>query len=161
VIAKQNDLRKYGDLKPTSWVWNWTLKVFTGHGEQVWRVLLAILLVYGAAVGVVWTTKDHHGFVAVGSTAVVAQTSNPTGQGIRPLTSAEDCTSRYPCLSQWLLPVDAAVPVVNLHQADFWAFDASTTWGQAARYLFDLLTLLGWLFVSLLVATLAGLIRKG
>ena len=156
LIAKQNDLRQFGRLRPWERAWNWLLKVLTGYGHQAWRALIAIALVYGLSVGVVWLAKDHNGFTAVGPTA-----DTLVGPGVKDPITANTCHSYYPCLSQFIYPADAAIPVINLHQSEYWAFDASVgSWGSWARYIFDALTLSGWFFSSLLIAALAGLIRN-
>jgi len=103
----------------------------------------------------VWAAKDHDAFTAVRPTA-----DKLVGPGVTPEITSKTCHSYYPCLSQFIYPADAAIPVVNLHQSEYWAFDATAgVWGDLGRYLFDVLTLLGWFFSSLLIAALAGLIH--
>jgi hypothetical protein len=151
-IAMRDDLRKYGDLKWFQKLWSSLLKFFIGYGRQLWRAVIAIFIVYAVSVGIVWIAKDFNAFVAVGPTADQL-VDHPQA------LDAHMCTQYYPCLSQFIYPVDAAIPLINLHQSEFWAFSAFSAWGQWGRYLFDLVTLLGWFFSSLLVAGLAGLIR--
>ena len=152
LIALRDDRRKYGELRWFQNLWEWLLKFLIGYGRQLWRAGIAIFIVYAISVGIVWLAKDFNGFVAVGPTA---------DQLLRhpQALDSNTCTNYYPCLSQFIYPVDAAIPLINLHQSEFWAFSAFSAWGQWGRYLFDLVTLLGWFFSSLLVAGLAGLIR--
>jgi hypothetical protein len=151
LIARQNDLRKFGDLGRLSWTWNWLMKWVTGHGHQPWRALISLIVVWFLAVGMVWTVKDYNAFVAAGPTANVLA-HKPAADG------ASKCTGLYPCVSQWIYPVDAAIPVVNLHQSEYWAFNSATIVGTIGRAIFDFLTLLGWLLTTLLLAATAGLI---
>ncbi|MDA8171402.1 MAG: hypothetical protein M0Z48_06175 [Nitrospiraceae bacterium] len=39
LIAKQNDLRKNGELSCLARAWNWLLGVFVGHGYRPWKIL--------------------------------------------------------------------------------------------------------------------------
>jgi hypothetical protein len=74
--------------------------------------------------------------------------------------NGNDCTAYYPCVSNWIYPLDSLIPVINFHQSDFWSFKASNDWGNYGQIAFDILTLSGWAFGSLLVAGASGLINK-
>lgn len=149
LIEKQRDLRKFGDLRWYRKTWNLLLGFFIGHGYRIWHAAVAILVVYGLSVGVVWMAMDHNALIPVGPTA-----SNLHGLRVN------DCTSRYPCLFPLAYPVDAAVPVINLHQVDYWQFDASTLWGRIGRDSLDLATFFGWALTTMLVVGITGLVRE-
>jgi len=151
--AQQNDLRKYGDLQVPSRLWNKVVGITAGHGFEPWRAIVAIFAIYLASVLVVSTVKSNNGFVATGNTAVTAFNDSS-------LAKSNACTSEYPCMSVWLYPVDAAVPVINFHQSDFWQFNASNSWGNDGQLVFDGLMILGWAFTSLLIAASSGLIKQ-
>jgi hypothetical protein len=152
---QQKDLREWGELRPESRWWSWCVDKLTGYGYESWRALVAILLIYVLSVSLTTVVRDHGGIVATGNTAsyVVAK------HGEKAL-AATSCTPYYPCNSSWLFPIDAAIPVINLHQSDFWSFTASNDWGNYGEIIFSLLSILGWGFTSLLIAASAGLIKQ-
>jgi hypothetical protein len=150
LIAKQRDLRRFGTLTRWAKAWNAFLGALIGHGYRPWRAGIAILVIYIASVGIVWNAQVHNDLIPVGSTAV----------GQAHLT-ARYCTDRYPCVSPLAYPVDAAIPLINLQQADYWQLNASTAWGEFARGWIDLATVLGWGLTTMLAVALSGLIREG
>jgi hypothetical protein len=153
--GQQQDLRKWGELSRASKWWSRIVDLLTGYGYESWRALVAIFLIYLLSVSLTTVVRDHGGFVATGNTAsfVVAKHGAQSVQ-------ATSCTPYYPCNSSWLFPVDAAIPVINLHQSEFWSFNSSNSWGDYGELLFSLFSLLGWGFTSLLVAASAGLIKQ-
>jgi hypothetical protein len=155
LIAKQDDLRRYGILSPQDKLWNVLLRYLTGHGHEAWRAAIAIVILYCLSVGLIWQVKVHDGFIPVGTTA--DQVVSVEHHFVLP---SNTCTKYYPCISIAIYPIDAALPVLNLHQSDYWAFNAHNTWGDRGRIFFTIFTLLGWIFTSFLVAALAGLIRS-
>jgi hypothetical protein len=150
LIAKRRDLRKYGSLHPFHRAWNWLLGAVIGHGYRSWRAAAALVVLYLISVGVVFGAQQNNAFVPVGATAT-SQVHLQSSQ----------CTSSYPCLSVFAYPVDAVLPVINLHQADYWQFDASRTWGRAGRDWIDFATVLDWTLTTMLIVGLSGLVREG
>jgi hypothetical protein len=148
LIAKQQDLRKFGVLTRPAKVWNALLGTLVGHGYRPWRAAIVILVVYVLSVGIVWIAMAHNDLIPVGGTAI----------GHAHLT-ASHCTDYYPCVSPIAYPVDAAIPLINLQQADYWQLNSSTTWGAFTRGWLYLATVLGWVFTTMLAVALSGLIR--
>jgi hypothetical protein len=74
--------------------------------------------------------------------------------------SATRCTSSYPCFSPVGYAVDTVIPVINVHQADYWGPDAQTTLGDAWAAATRFATVLGWALATLLVAGYTGLVRR-
>ena len=148
LVARQTDLRTRGRLNPTQKGWNAFFGFALAHGYRPLRGVLWILLLYGVSVALVWQAQAANAFVAVGPTATVHH------------AMAADCTSAYPCLSPFVYPVDAAVPVLNLHEADYWKFDENTFWGQVGRDWLDAATLLGWVLTTLIVVGLTRTVRE-
>jgi hypothetical protein len=107
------------------------------------------LAIYVLSVGIVWIAKAHNDLIPVGSTAL----------GQAHLT-ASHCTDDYPCVSPFAYPVDAAIPLINLQQADYWQLNSSTSWGAFTRGWLDLATVLGWALTTMLAVALSGLIRN-
>ena len=152
---QQQDLRKWGELsRPSKW-WSRFVDVLTGYGYESWRAFVAILIIYLLSVGLTTAVRDHGGLVATGNTVsyVIAEHGQKA-------VEATNCTPYYPCNSSWLYSVDAAVPVINLHQSDYWSFNGSSEWGNYGEIFMSLLSILGWAFTSLLIAASAGLIKQ-
>jgi hypothetical protein len=149
-IVRQQDRRKFGRLTSTSRIWNFLLDKSISYGDNLWRAVLALLIVYATSVALVATAKSDNLLIPVGSTAVVIAPEFP---------KSEVCTNQYPCVNEFLYPVDAALPFINLHQSDYWQFSEISDKGLYIELSFAILTLLGWLFSSLLVAGLAGIIK--
>jgi|GEM_PF-3519697 len=152
---QQQDLREWGELsRPGKW-WSRIVDILTGYGYESWRALVAIVLIYLLSVSLTTAVRDHGGLVATGNTASYVVSAHG-----EKAVQATSCTSYYPCNSSWLFPVDAAIPVINLHQSDFWSFNSANPWGDYGEILFSLLSILGWGFTSLLIAASAGLIKQ-
>jgi hypothetical protein len=151
--AQQRDLRRFGELGFAAKIWNWLVGSLTGYGYALWRSVLAIMSVYLLSALVVSGVKSHDGFIPIGNTAIQAK------QSIHGFDS-NTCVADYPCLSTWLYPVDAALPIITFHQSDFWTFKSSSGWGEYGEITFDMMMLLGWGFSTLLVAAGSGLIKQ-
>ena len=149
LIDRQRDLGRFGNLNWFQKAWNLLLGTVIGYGYLPRRAAYGILFIYLLSVFFVWQASDHNDFLAVGSTAA--------GQHLR----ASQCTDRYPCLSAWEYPIDAALPVIELHQVDYWQFDANTCWGHAGRDWTVFATVAGWGLTTLLVVGLSSLVRDG
>jgi hypothetical protein len=135
LIAKYNDLRKYGKLGRWDWFRNWFFGITIGHGYQTWRVLLIIfafwligsgLFYWADGLGVMQPTKEHF----------------------------------FPSFNAMVYSLDAFVPFINLHQEDFWLPDASRPYGWWFQLYFWIHILAGWVFSTLAALSLTGLIRK-
>jgi hypothetical protein len=76
------------------------------------------------------------------------------------LATADVCTHAYPCFDPFIFGVDAAVPIVDLHHADFWVPDRSTPAGVAYDLLVTLWAVLGWLTLTVAAGGFAQRIRR-
>ena len=84
------------------------------------------------------------------------------GQSAAAQTAAADCTNQYPCFNPWGYAIDTVIPIINVHQADFWGpnREAADPWGWSSVWVVYLGTGLGWLFATLAVAGYTGLVRN-
>jgi hypothetical protein len=155
LMQQQFDLLRYGELSFWSRVWSRILRFFTGYGFQLWKTFTAIIVVYLLLVGLVAGVKSNDAFLASDSAAEVIVSAHHL-DGLH----SNSCTTYYPCVSNWLYPLDSLIPVINFHQADFWSFNESNSWGSYGQLSFDALTLIGWSLASLLVAGASGIINK-
>jgi hypothetical protein len=86
----------------------------------------------------------------------------PRGEitGLHTLPSATDCTGSYPCLNPAGYAADTVLPIINVHQAEFWGISGHGPFGWAWVAASWLMTGLGWATVTLLVAGYTGLVRR-
>ena len=79
---------------------------------------------------------------------------------LHPTPSAIRCESSYPCFSALGYTIDTVIPLVDVHQVDYWAPNAKTSWGSASVYVGYTGTTLGWLFATLALAGATGIVRR-
>jgi len=86
----------------------------------------------------------------------------PIGEitGLHPVPSATQCTSNYPCFYPVGYTVDTVIPIINVHQADYWGPDGHAPWGWVWVGGTWVATGLGWALATLLVAGYTGLVRQ-
>jgi hypothetical protein len=148
-IARRADLRTYGDLNWYRRFGNWFLDITIKYGYQTWRAGVALAGLFAIFVWLSFLAQQNHLIIPVGNT-----------QGLHPVPSVTTCTSRYPCFYPIGYAVDTAIPIINVHQADNWGPDGSTTWGEAFVFATWIWTGLGWGLATLLVAGYSGLVRQ-
>jgi hypothetical protein len=147
-IARRADLRRYGHLDPYRKASNWLLDKTIKYGYQTWRA--------GAGLAVL--------YVAVWALAILAQHLQvivPVAdvEGLRPVPSATLCTATYPCFYPAGYAADTVVPIINVHQAQYWGPDGHAPWGWVWVSGTWIATGLGWALATLLVAGYTGLVR--
>lgn len=145
VIARRVDARRYGNLDPYRKAANWFFDKTIKFGYQTWRAAVGLVIVYAAFLIMCLFAQHHHGVVPV----------NDLADGVHPAPVATLCTSSYPCFYPPGYAVDVVIPVIDLHQADFWGLDGwgwvAGSWGATG---------LGWAAVTLLVVGYTGLVRQ-
>ena len=148
-IARRSDQRKYGGLslyrKAVDWVLDKTIK----YGYETWRAAVVLAVVY----------------IAVFAMSIVAQHLNlivPVGNlsGVHPIPVASHCTASYPCFYPAGYAIDTVIPIINVHQADFWGLNGSAWGGWAWVAGSWLATGAGWALATLLVAGYTGIVRR-
>ncbi len=148
-IARRADKRKYGGLrwyaKFGSWLFDKTVK----YGYQSWRPAIALAVLYAVVLVFALYASHHNGIMPVGN-----------GKSITPPPSAMACTGSYPCFEPWGYAVDVVIPIINVHQAQYWGPNGHSQWGISWVVGIWLGTVLGWLLITLLVAGLTSLIRR-
>ncbi len=148
-IARRADLRKYGNLSPYRWVGNWLLDKTIKYGYQAWRAGLGLAAAFVAAWLLSVFAQQHHLMVPVGNI-----------QGLHPVPSATRCTSSYPCFYPAGYAIDTVIPIINVHQAQYWGPDGHAPLGKAWVAGTWIATGLGWALATLLVAGYTGLVRR-
>jgi hypothetical protein len=148
-IARRADLRKYGNLSPYRWFGNWLLDKTIKYGYQTWRAGVGLAAAFVAVWVLSFLAQQHHLMVPVGDI-----------QGMHPVPSATRCTSSYPCFYPAGYAVDTVIPIINVHQAEFWGPNGHAPWGNAWVAGTGIATGLGWALATLLVAGYTGLVRQ-
>jgi hypothetical protein len=149
-INQRRDQRRLGNLRRYRKAFNWLLDITIGYGYRTWEALIMLVVLYGAVLLITLTAMNHHG-------AIVPVPEN--AMGIHPTPSAEQCLNNYPCFSPYGYAFDTVVPIINVHQAEFWRPDASTLWGHVCAWVSSAGTVIGWLLVTLVIAGYTGLAR--
>ena len=137
LMAKQEDLRKHGKLSRKAKAWNWFLGQTIGHGYETWRavIVLIVFLMLG------WGVFN----CAYGKELIACSKECSTGNTFNP----------------FMYSLDVLLPVINFHQKDYYSPNASTLAGEIVRWYFWIHIAVGWVFTTLAVASLTGLVRKG
>jgi hypothetical protein len=79
---------------------------------------------------------------------------------VHSVPSATQCASDYPCFYPAGYTVDTVIPIINVHQADYWGPDGHSPWGWVWVGGTWIVTGLGWALATLLVAGYTGLVRQ-
>jgi hypothetical protein len=148
-IARRSDLRKYGNLNPYRKFGNWLLDKTIKYGYQTWRAGVGLAVVFGVFLALSIAGQHRHVMVPVADIA-----------GLRPVPSATQCTSNYPCFYPVGYTVDTVIPLINVHQAEYWGPDGHAPWGWLWVGSAWVATGLGWALATLLVAGYTGLVRQ-
>ena len=148
-IARRRDLRRYGDLSRSRKFGNWLLDNTIQYGYQTWRAVVGIIVLYAAVLVFLLFARYHNAIIPVQTTT-----------GLHPAPTATSCSSHYPCFNPFGYAIDTVIPLINVHQADFWGPNESVSWGTACVVVTYLGTGFGWVLATLAVAGYTGLARK-
>ena len=147
-IARRRDLRKYSKLNWYRWFGNWFLDNSIRYGYQTWRAAAGLAAVFVAFLVLSIVGQHQHVIVPTGGT-----------KGLHPVPTATQCTSNYPCFYPFGYTVDTVLPIINVHQADYWGptghapfgwLWVAGVWGATAA---------GWALATLLIAGYTGVVR--
>lgn len=150
LIAKQEDLYEYGELKWWSKAWNWIIGRSIGHGWKPWNALIILLcmMAFGS-----------HIFLWADDLKLMAHSK----KGLYMSQNAdglEVVSPSYPRFEPITYTLDITVPFLNLHQENYWLPDASKPSGQWFRFYLWLHIISGWVFSTLAALSLTGIVRK-
>jgi hypothetical protein len=147
-LARRRDIRQYGDLAPYRKALNWLLDKTIQYGYKTWRAVLALALVYVAALVIFWIAQHHANLMV------------PVMNTSAPMPTALHCTSSYPCFYPAGYAIDVVIPIINVHQAGYWGPNGHAPWGSALTVFSWLGTAFGWALATLAVAGYTGLARS-
>ncbi|MEX0814059.1 MAG: hypothetical protein WD014_00135 [Dongiaceae bacterium] len=149
-IEKQRLLRRSGRLGPWDRIINWLLGVIVGHGYRPWRAVswaLAVVL-FG------WGVFD----VAEGRQLIV-----PAKERVYmspAYIERAELPPEYPQFRAFVYSLDVFLPIVELHQEEYWLPLANGLKGWAVWIYMWLHIAFGWVLTSLAVLGLGGVIKK-
>jgi len=148
-IAQRRDRLKYGHLTWFRKIFDRLLNLFIGYGYQTWKVGLALLVLFAGVFIFMLLAKSHNAFEPAQNATL-----------LHPAPAADTCGNNYPCFDPFGYTIDTVVPLIDVHQTDFWAPNASNTWGAACIVVTYGGTAFGWLFATFAVAGATGIVRK-
>jgi hypothetical protein len=150
VLARRRDLRLYGNLSRYRRILNWLLDKTIQYGYQTWRAVAGIAALYIVILLLFWYAQYRAGLI------VPVQSVNE----LHSLPTASNCTSSYPCFSPVGYAIDTVIPIINVHQADYWGPNARAPLGWFFVYASWVGVILGWTLATLAVAGYTGLVRN-
>jgi hypothetical protein len=121
-----------------------------GWGYARWRLapMWATLLIVGAFL---FHWAGHHN---------IMRPSHPPPYRSGDAPESARCTPEYPCFESFTYSLDLILPVVELNQRDNWYADGGTTRGKNVAIATVVLTLLGWVFATLLAASFTNVLKR-
>jgi hypothetical protein len=148
-IALRRDRRKYGRLAWYRKIWDRILDYSIGYGYQTWRIVIGIAILFVTVFALMQVAEQNNAF---------EPSQNATL--LHPAPNATQCDNGYPCFSPLGYTIDTVIPLIDVHQVDYWAPNADTPWGRACVYIGYTGTALGWLFATLALAGATGIVRR-
>ena len=135
-IAKQEALRKNGDI--SNWQKRWYLFLFATirYGWKPWRVIVCFML---PMIAVAWVF-----FYFGGKSEIMVKMND----------------NSMPIFNSFVYAVDTFLPIINLHQEKHFLPNTCKPWGFAMQCYLWFHIAFGWVFTTIAVAALSGLIRK-
>lgn len=165
-IAQRRDLRDFGNLTKPAKFGNWLLDNTIRYGYRTWHAAIALAILYAAVAGFFFVGRSHEAIIAVQATPnpPSATSSSPRATSHTPSASPDPgkCTASYPCFNPFGYAIDTVIPIINVHQAEFWGPNAHAKrpWDWLSVWVTYVSTGLGWLFATLAVAGYTGLARN-
>jgi len=148
-IATWSDRRRFDHLGPARWLGNWLYDETIKYSYQSWRAVWYMAAIYVIVVLVLFIAQGHGLIVPVGSI-----------NGLHPAPVATSCRANYPCFYPPGYAIDVVLPLINVHQAQFWGVNGAGPWGRALIYFTWVATVLGWFGTGFLLTGLTNLARR-
>jgi hypothetical protein len=148
-IAQRRDRREYGHITWYRKIFDWLLDFFIGYGYQTWRAGAALLVLFGIVFILLRIAQVNNAFEPVQNATL-----------LRPAPSATICESGYPCFDPFGYTIDTVIPLIDVHQVDYWGPNAKSSWGKASVWIIYSGTALGWFFATLALTGATGIVRR-
>jgi len=147
LVEKQRQLLKYGKITGLHWLWLRIIGLLIDFGYRPWKVLLpmALILAFGALN--FKTDQLTHQIVPAKERVQIELKKEENID-----KTLNDILPDYPKFNPAIYSIDTFLPFVDLKQETYWMpKDKTYLWFHIA---------MGWFLSSLLVAGLAGLVKK-
>ncbi|MFD8231115.1 hypothetical protein ACFV20_04360 [Streptomyces sp. NPDC059696] len=129
---------------------SWLLALTVGYGYL--PVLAAVWLTFFYLGGVALFSINDKGMLPTRPQLVGSSSQKP---------SPSHCTNKYPCFNPWAYALDVVVPLVDVHQAEYWQPKGNVKLSTAYQTYNTVGPLIGWGLTTLAVAGFTGIIRTG
>jgi len=150
LIAKQEDLIRYGKLSRWGKLTRQILGVTIGYGYRSGLALLWSLII--VSIGWLFFELAYiFGLMVPSSLGIPTDSLHSAGWRLPP---------NYPRFQALFYSLDAFLPIVDLHQERFWLPDAGKPWGATLWLYLRLHILAGWVFSTLFVSGVTGLVKS-
>ena len=163
LIGKQNDCRKYGRLNGWNYFLNRFFGAFIDYGYRPQKALkfsLGLVMVGTMLFGLGYSSTSRKLITPSKITTSALASSN-----------SNKISDDYPVFNPLIYSLDVFVPIINLHQQDFWLPNANRgaeisiilfkcRTGSLLRWYFWFHIISGWILTSLWVASFTGLVRS-
>ncbi|MFB3136177.1 MAG: hypothetical protein ACE1Y3_10645, partial [Rhodospirillales bacterium] len=149
-------------------LWMGFLRRTIRYGYEPWRALvyMAFTVVFA---WMVFFISYHHGFMRPSKERVyIHDCYTKRGSSCKGWTSLDGRWSKdqiqlpadYPEFNSFVYSIDTFLPIVDLHQENYWLPRGDGDWGWLFRLYLWLHIAVGWLLSTVAVFGLTGLIRK-
>ena len=149
LIEKQEALRKYGDLSKKRRIWNWFLGKTISHGYIPSRVILRFII---PIILIGWA------FFWFAETQDLIRPAKD--RAYTEYSQTHKIPENYPNFHPLVYSLDVFIPFVDLYQKNYWLPVETKLAGTICWVYIRLHIAFGWIFSSLAVAGLTGLVRK-
>ena len=153
LIAKYDDMRESGTLDFGPYWRNHIMGFTIRHGYSPWRVV-SLLLVTLLCGWYFFSNAYDEGVMNPAKEKVYTDANYPGVKGL------SDRFPQYPAFNSFVYSLDALVPVLDLHQEDYWLPSASSPNGGLYRFYLWLHIIIGWVSSTMIVVYITGLVRK-
>ncbi|MDV7339833.1 hypothetical protein RYZ26_09530 [Terasakiella sp. A23] len=154
LVEKQKQLFKHGNVTWLHRVWLFFTRYLIAFGYRPWNVIPYILLIFILGENIFLQAHKNNYIVPANP-----KVSMEMAKGKKTL---EEIMPTYPTFIPLIYSVDSFLPFVELDQEKYWMPDGKNTsgWGLATRIYRWFHIAMGWFLSTLLVAGLAGLVKK-
>ena len=151
LVACADDRLQYGDMSIANRIWQYFLRITILYGYNAWRVIgwMVGFIIVGYAVfhiGKIWNCIK-----PTEEWAYELKDNEPT----------DNISSKYPKYSPLIFCLDEFIPLVNLHQTEFWTITCDGPWlGLCLRLYLLVHIIAGWTLTTIFALGLSGLIAS-
>jgi hypothetical protein len=147
-VARERKRYRGGDLSFSSKLVGKLYGLALGYGYLPWRLVAVAGIVFLCNIYVFSHAQSVNAMLPV------------SGLSMSPKVSVQSCTSNYPCFRPVVYSLELLLPVVNLHQRQYWVPDAKKHLGEIYWAFVWTSVVLGWIVATGVLGGLTGLVRK-